>query len=264
MIKKIIEIIIKNKFKSFIILSSIFYFILEINKYNSKLNAQMFIFGIFTEIFSILFFSYSAYWILYNIYIGLKNEFIKMKKSFLNILIIFTFLAINTLAFIFVLLIFLNSYVDKAVPIRFGFDKKIEKYSENEIRIEGTWTSFEEDSIFVKPMNMTKIICYREFLRCQETLVNVNSFGLTIDTNEYEILTWNDSNIIYQSKNGSCFNNIYSVDLITKNVNGIEKSVCNKVDGYIYKLESGSKIYNDLRLEARPYLLRIMLSFFGI
>jgi hypothetical protein len=98
--------------------------------------------------------------------------------------------------------------------------------------------------------------------------------GLLAEQIIFDIVSWNNNRIVYQNPE-LCYTTIYTIDIISRTVTGVEKFVnnaadptfCkppkNNADPITYNLEDGFKVYRDLKKQARPWLLRVFQSMFG-
>lgn len=170
----------------------------------------------------------------------------------------------------FQLMTFLNLYTDTRVPVALGPSKDFFLNSTGDwITASGTWAQAEHES---EPIQTSTISCRREERTCVEARATVaTGFGsstLMSDLNEYPIQSWSDTTVVF-GDDGLCISTIYTIDLKTEAVSGVERSIdpapptCDGKVSRNYQLVAGFPVYWAKRQAARPYLLRLMQAVFG-
>ena len=199
----------------------------------------------------------------------------KFKKLFAYFCIAFSGMTVFVVS-----VVLMNIYVDMKVPVSLGFKSSV-SVLDDYVTAEGTWTSsnlFENGSNIYLPQQTSKIVCNRDIKQCIESRAMISTSGntpsLITEVIQYDIASWGKFAIVY-FKSNLCFDEIYTIDLNSKTVNGTEKyspnvpnkSYCKPPDKnykeVVYKLDDGYSVYSKLRREASPYLLKIVYSLFG-
>ena len=188
-----------------------------------------------------------------------------LKKAFVY------FCCLSAAAFLFLgLLLLLNLYTDARVSVALSPTKSFYVNSTSDwITVSGTWAQSEQES---EPIQTSTISCRREERTCVEARATVaTGFGsdtLMSDLNEYPIQSWSDTNVVF-GDDGFCIRAIYTIDLKTEAVSGVERSInpapptCAGNVSRNYQLVAGFPVYWAKRQAARPYLLRLMQAVFG-
>jgi hypothetical protein len=185
----------------------------------------------------------------------------------------------TALTFLICIIVAMNNYADDKVPTYLGYKSRIMQYG-GSVSIEGTWTNkdlLDSNTRIVSPLQTSKIVCNREKLSCIESramiIVGNGKPSMSAEIFEYEVLSWTKNTIIYSEPN-MCYETIFSVDLNSKSVVGVErfannapnKEYCKEDKSFkygVYKLEDGIAVYEQHRKKASPYLLRLVYALFG-
>lgn len=185
----------------------------------------------------------------------------------------------TALTVLFLILIAMNKHVDSKVPTYLGFETRIFEYDDF-VSAEGTWVngnSLETKSVFFSPHQTSKIVCRRSKATCFESKASIVFGGsnpsLNAELVEYEVKSWTKNSIVYSEQN-LCSETIFTIDLNSKTVSGVErfsnnapnKDYClskSSKKNTVYKLENGYTVYNKLRKEASPYFLNLIFALFG-
>lgn len=164
--------------------------------------------------------------------------------------------------------------IDSKVPVSLGYKTNIYALYDAVVA-EGTWTVVGGKSD--TPLQHSKIRCYRTTKDCYEAKASVQTTHgafLTVDILRYDVVTWTNTTIIYVDRN-ICYDDIYTIDLISKTVNGVTRAspdaARNKCkpssasDGISkqYRLADGFEVHQSLRREASPWLVRVFASLLG-
>jgi hypothetical protein len=179
-------------------------------------------------------------------------------------------------ALLFITLMFhLENQVNQKVPARIGEKFRVWNYENRYVTVNGTWKSDNKrgESNLIFPMHTTKIRCVKETKTCEEARANLSTSEgriLMVDMKSHEIESWTNSSIVFKDRN-TCFEKIYTIDLISQAVNGIEKIInaegCSKkskdYEPETYRLVDGDVVYNELRKQNSPWLQRIIFSMFN-
>lgn len=186
------------------------------------------------------------------------------RKSFVVGCILF-----GSIIALFGVLIMLNLYVDKQVPVSLGF--KFFYQSDDVVSAKGTWTreDSKDGSISGFPLQTSEINCYRKWNQCFEARATVNGGMAFVELVEYEIESWSDTTIVFRN-DFQCFSEVFTIDLKTKSVNGIGRAIAPKNEGcrlqnseWSYHLIDGFKVYWEQKQKARPLLLRLIQTLLG-
>ncbi len=214
--------------------------------------------------------------ILRSLYVGYGTvvdfkSLSKVKKAFGY----FCYLMSAALLFI-TLMFYLESQVNQKVPARLGEKFRMWNYENRYVTVNGTWKSDNKrgESNFVFPMHTAKIQCRKETKTCEEARANLSTSEgriLMVDMKSHEIESWTNSSIVFKDRN-TCVEKIYTIDLISQTVNGIEKITsaqgCFKqskdYEPETYRLVDGEVVYNELRKQNSPWLQRIIFSVFSL
>jgi hypothetical protein len=148
------------------------------------------------------------------------------------------------------------------------------KTGDDLVQVRGTWTRHgrSEKSEMGYPLQTSTIECYRTVRRCTEARASVSGNLLSSELVEYEVQSWTKESIVLRN-DGMCFEEIYTIDLNTKVVSGAGRRV-NGAEDYCklspsdetewsYRMEKGFPVYWDIKMKARPAMLKIIQSFFG-
>jgi hypothetical protein len=241
---------------------------------------------VWTNAFIIAFLPLPFYWLYGYIFLVLGKSFFVGFRSVVNLETLsntkkafayfcYVFFGFNIL---FLILVLLNIYVDYQVPVHLG---TAQVYSAQDyVTAEGTWISkkgIDEAPTYSSPLQTSKIVCRAYKKQCLESTASVSKGFITLllaDIIEYDIVSWTPDTLIFK-QSGSCYDQIYTIDLNAKVVNGVEKFTtnspvpksCKPPEKYAqpvtYILEDGDKVYNDLRIKKRPWLLKVISSLFG-
>jgi hypothetical protein len=203
------------------------------------------------------------------------DGFTKLKKSIYYFSYGFCYLTL----FFFVVAA-MNLYVTSKVPVSLGYEASV-TVTDGYVTAEGTWTTNklkDNSSTILFPQQTSKIVCRLEKRECIESRAIVSTTGdspyLMSDLIEYDIKSWSKDSIVFV-KSGICYDEIYTLDLNSKTVNGVEKfsnhaasnSYCVKPSSShvntTYRLDNGYAVYTRLKREASPWLLKVIFSIFG-
>jgi hypothetical protein len=177
-----------------------------------------------------------------------------------------------------VVLVAMNVYRDTKVPVTLGYNKSITAV-DNYVSAVGTWTSnnWNEKNYIIFPQQTSKIVCERLKKQCIESRAIISHTGSTAslmaDFIEYDLESWTKDTIVYSNTN-ICYKEIFTIDLNAKTINGVEKFLDNGRKGYckkpkdnykevVYRFEDGYTVYEKLKKEANPWLLKVIYSIFG-
>lgn len=171
------------------------------------------------------------------------------------------------------LMLYLENQVNQKVPALLGEKIRVWNYENRYVTVNGTWKSDNKrgESNLIFPMHTTKIRCVKETKTCEEARANLsNNKVLMVEMKSHEIESWTNSSIVFKEKQ-PCVEEIFTIDLITKSVNGIEKITnaegCGKqskdYEPASYRLVDGDVVYNELRKQNSPWLQRIIFSMFN-
>jgi len=191
---------------------------------------------------------------------------------------IFTVFCLTSFGFVilFSILVVLNYYVDSKVPVTLSSFVDVDKYDydkESIANASGTWTGNGVSEFMGSKIQTSTIKCIKSKLTCWEARAYVpdNSNALMRDLIEYEVTQWTDSSVRFKNEN-LCYEELFTMDLITNKVSGIGKytdknEYCKKTSHsdktWDYQLSDGFKVYWEERQKARPWLMRVIQSFFG-
>lgn len=247
-----------------------------------KFEEWMNISDVWTNAFMVAFLPLPFYWLYGYIFLVLGKSFFvgfrsvvnfetlsKTKKAFAYFC--YVFFGFNVL---FLILFLLNIYVDYQIPVHMGTAHVIS--TQDYVTAQGTWISnksIDETS----PYSTSKIVCTPYKKQCLESKASVSTKFITLlsaEIIEYDIVSWTKDTLIFKQSD-FCYDHIYTIDLNAQVVNGVEKfttdspapKYCKPPEKYAqpvtYILEDGLKVYNDLRIKKRPWLLKVISSLFG-
>jgi hypothetical protein len=186
---------------------------------------------------------------------------------------------ICALTVLFLFLGALNRHVDEKVPTYLGYEARVSEY-DGYVSIEGTWVNGNSlDSKFntYDQHQTSKIVCHKQKMSCAEAKAKILFGGsypsLSSEIIEYDIKTWTKNSIVFTDEK-LCAETVFTVDLNSKTVNGVErfannapnKDFCKKdanQKNTVFKLENGYTVYSNLRKEASPYFLKLFFALFG-
>lgn len=95
----------------------------------------------------------------------------------------------------------------------------------------GTWII--EGGDMANPLSTSEIECIKSEKICRDATAIVSNFGileapiLNVDKTSFQILKWDDSQIIYTDTQPSCTYYLYTINRITKEVSGVRKTKAN-------------------------------------
>ena len=180
----------------------------------------------------------------------------------------------------FVSIVLMHLYADSKVPASLGYRTSV-IVLDGYVTAKGTWTNdelFDKSSSILFPQQISKIVCRLEKRQCVESRAMISHTGgsasLMTDLIEYDIKSWTKDSIVFVTS-GICYDEIYTLDLNSKTVNGVEKfsnhatnnKYCNQPEaGHVnttFRLANGYAVYRKLKREASPWLLKIVFSLFG-
>jgi hypothetical protein len=183
-------------------------------------------------------------------------------------------------------------YVDAQVPVYLNpfsdFEQKHwESWSlsgetpvrtaEGWVSVTGTWTRDGIEGGIINPLQTSQINCDRKAGRCREAKASVSVGGVNLleaELIEYEIESWSPTTVVFKLDDPwHCIVETFTIDLLTKSVNGIgrvTKDATDNIDckyakeeGWNYHLVNGSKVDQEQRQKARPYPYRLLQALFG-
>jgi len=215
------------------------------------------------------------------IFIGSKvvlnfDGFSKIKRSAYYFCIGFTFLSLMFLG-----LVLMNVYVGFKVPAQFGFSRSV-SVLRGYVTAEGTWViddiAGDRKGSLLFPQQTSKIVCKLSSRNCLESRAVISHTSgspyLLADLIEYDIRSW-DANTIVFFNEGICREEVYTLDLNSKTINGVERFINNASNRDFCKsppsgnkfntfvLENGYTVHRNLTREASPWLLKVVFSLFG-
>lgn len=181
-----------------------------------------------------------------------------------------------TAALLFITLMFyLESQINQKVPARLGEKFRVWNYENRYVTVNGTWKSDNKrgESNLIFPMHTAKIKCMKETKTCEEARANLSTSEgriLMVEMKSHEIESWTNSSIVFKDRD-TCLEKIYTIDLISQTVNGIEKITnaegCTKqskeYEPAAFRLVDGEVVYNELRKQNSPWLQRVIFSIFN-
>ena len=170
----------------------------------------------------------------------------------------------------------LNVYVDEQVPVVLA--SKFVDIQDEFVSAKGTWVregSLGDGSRARYPLNTSEIKCYKATYKCFEAKAYVGTL-LSAEFVEYKIDSWTDTTIVFKDEyEYPCFTEIFTIDKITKSVNGVGRQLDTAKDeckafplaenetNWSYRLSDGVDVYLQLRKKVRPFPLRLIQTFFG-
>ncbi len=187
--------------------------------------------------------------------------------------VIFCFLASGA-ALLFASMTVMNLYVETEVPVALAPKSMVLKTGEDMVRATGTWTrqGNTAGSAMGYPLQTSTIDCNRQERRCVESRASVAGNVLMSEVVEYDMQSWTKDSIVLKNTD-LCVEEVYTIDLNTETVSGAGRHINGDTkfckmspsdeERWGYRLADGFPIYWDLRMKARPPLLRVLQSFFG-
>lgn len=124
------------------------------------------------------------------------------------------------------------------------------------VTAKGTWIFESGDK--ANPLSTSEIGCIKSEKVCRDATAIVSNFGfsgspfLNVDKTTFNILKWDDTQIIYTDTQPTCVYYLYTINRITKEVSGVRKTktnadpnACESVEkkDFHLRLVSGSKVY---------------------
>jgi len=123
-----------------------------------------------------------------------------------------------------------NLYIKSVAPVSMPFfslttdDQMWNKFGY--VTADGTWV-MEKPDVMYSPFMANKIICVKREGVCRDAEASVDAHGgtsyLRVNLDEFPIIKWDDSQIIYTNNSPECVTYIYSINRETKQVTGIRK-----------------------------------------
>lgn len=144
---------------------------------------------------------------------------------------------------------------------------------------EGTWISHSDagKNEMINPLQTSRIVCQIQYKECIEAravvlMLHRGSPYLKAEEFRYEITSWNKDSIVFKDSSGFCFDKVYTYDLNSKTIVGVEKfsngafKNCQRPEKWrretTYQLVAGYPVEEELSAKARPWLLRVFFSLF--
>lgn len=177
-------------------------------------------------------------------------------------------------ALLFASMTIMNLYVETEVPVALAPKSMVLRTGEDMVLVKGTWArqGNGDGSAIGYPLQSSTINCIRRERRCVESRALVADNLLMSEVVEYDMQSWTKDAIVLKNT-GPCIEEVYTIDLNTETVSGAgrringETNFCKRYpsdeDHWTYRLVDGFPIYWDLRMKARPHLLRVLQAFFG-
>jgi hypothetical protein len=161
-----------------------------------------------------------------------------------------------------------GAVVESRVPVDLPAFSNVRAVNNSYVSAKGTWV-IEGDSQ-ASPLQTTKIICEREFMRCTSATAQVNERSLHVNVDIYEVVSWEKTRIVFVDSAPTCTNYVFTIDLSTKAVSGLRKkkpsgesapSDCNTLDKELrLSLRAGFKVSQSLKDEALPWFGQLAVS----
>lgn len=149
-----------------------------------------------------------------------------MKKKLLWTFLLSSSLIGALAAFIFIMNLMLKASVPVSMPF---FSLSTDDLNWNKygyVVAEGTWV-MEKPDVMYSPFLANNIVCIKKDGVCRDSEASVNANGdtayLKINVDEFPIIKWDDTQIVYVNDSPECVSYIYSINRATKQVNGIRK-----------------------------------------
>jgi len=106
------------------------------------------------------------------------------------------------------------------------------------VTAKGTWTMASPDTMG-NPLRTSEIVCQKKEAVCREGYASLFQFNsgtpfLNVSVENYPIIKWDDSQIIYTDNLPSCTYYLYTINRITKEVSGVRRPK-SKVDENLCK-----------------------------
>ena len=196
----------------------------------------------------------------------------RKKRAWVVWCFVFSFLVLLSCLISYLILI-----QDSRVPVSLGMGMNVFPEGSDYVYVEGTWTrpDLTNDSIAF-PLQKSKIVCRKETGHCDEAKAYVFNGLLAVDTESYDIVSWTPA-AIHMRNEKMCAIEEFTIDIATKTVSGYGHQI-NKNDPscrvtwgikskdpeeWQYQMVDGYKVWTEQHKNARPYLLRLIQSFFG-
>lgn len=174
------------------------------------------------------------------------------------------------------------TYVKLKVPVNLSYSTTM--YVGKDIfsgyaTAEGTWISKgdKDNEGISNSLQTSRIVCRLQNKECIEAraevqmLPNSSPYLLAKDF-RYDITSWTKDSIVFKDSSGICFEKVFTYDLNSKTIIGVEKfsneapKNCQRPEEWkhqtTYQLVAGYPVYEELSAKARPWLLRVFFSLF--
>ena len=192
-----------------------------------------------------------------------------------TILLVVGGLVLGWVAVIVLAAVVVEFRVPVTLPPRFGAG--LTRLSGDYVRVDGTWTINGEPQ--GDPVQTTQVRCERLQNRCSgaTALIQGGVFEkriLNVVTEEYDVVSWSASQIVFRNDAAICVDYIYTIDLLTEAVAGrrVRKSTSPKADELCALLEDdlrltlvdGYELSRKWRRDALPWFGRLAGLPFGL
>jgi hypothetical protein len=153
-----------------------------------------------------------------------------MKKKILWTVLLTGGLISSLAAFLFILTLILKSAVPVSMPF-FSLSTDDQMWNKfGYVVAEGTWV-MEKPDVMYSPFLANKIVCVKREGVCRDAEASVDAHGgtayLRVNVDEFPIVKWDDTQIVYVNNDPECVTYIYSINRATKQVSGIRKPRAN-------------------------------------
>lgn len=155
------------------------------------------------------------------------------------------------------------------VPVSLPTAGKMSSYSKDYVKVSGTWVIEGDKQAY--PLQTTEISCERELKRCTSATGNVMGGDiLNVFIDFYDIVSWEQSRVVFTDDNPNCVQYIYTIDFVSKSVNGVRQKrkagpnlpeECAGLNQELrLSLKDGYKEYKQLQEQALPWFGHLALA----
>lgn len=183
-------------------------------------------------------------------------------------------LIIGVLLIVWIATLWVASSVVKArVPVDLPPFLSIVPVGDQYVSVEGTWVIEGQRQAF--PLQATEIRCERAMGRCSSATAQVMlGDQMHVDLGFYDIVSWEKSRIVFVDDSPLCVRYVYTIDLISKSVNGVRTkrpqanpsaAPCESVDKELrLTLKGGLEVTSALQDQAMPWFGALALAPFKL
>jgi hypothetical protein len=166
-----------------------------------------------------------------------------------------------------------GAVMQSRVPVSLPPFMSVEAVGDQYALAQGTWVIEGQKQAF--PLQATEIRCERPLGRCSSATAQVMlGDQMHADLGLYEIVTWEKSRIVYVDDSPLCVRYVYTIDLVSKSVNGVRTKrpqaspsagTCGSYDEELrLSLKGGFEVTNALQHDAMPWFGEVAFAPFKL